>query len=459
MNAFLIDTLAAQGWLDEEKMSALRQAVEADSGLSVVDFLRENGWLGEEHLAWLQSQAEPSAEQAGGNDESVIGVVQEGNDGADDARAKGLLPPEVEAGVVLGEDGALRGLNDYLKLGRFYGASDVHVGVYSPPVMRRFGTLVPMWPNAPMLTPAQTERLLLAILTENQKKQLKSRGDVDFCYFSSEQGRFRASVVTQRLGIDGVFRVIDSRVKTMEELGLPEHLKGLTQYNNGLVLITGPGGCGKSTTMAAFIEEVNSTRHDHIITIEDPIEFVFASKHCHITQREVHSHTESFSRALRAALREDPDIIMVGEMRDLETVSLAIRAAETGHLVFATLHTRNAARTLDRVLDVFPVEQQPQIRTMVAGSLRGVVSQQLIPRLDGRGQAMALEILINTRAVEPLIRDAKTFMLPGVMQTGKKVGCRVMDDSLLELVRKGIIAPKEAFERAENKVMFREFLQ
>jgi twitching motility protein PilT len=325
--------------------------------------------------------------------------------------------------------------------------------------MRRCGALQSLWPNAPVLVAAQTERLLLEILNDAQKKQLQERGDVDFCYVAQGLGRFRCSIIRQRLGIDGVFRIINSQVRTMDQLGLPERLKGLTQYHNGLVLITGPGGCGKSTTMAAFIDEVNCSRHDHIITVEDPIEYVFQPKSCHITQREIHSHTESFARALRAALREDPDVIMVGEMRDLETVSLAIRASETGHLVFATLHTRNAARTLDRILDVFPIEQQPQIRTMVAGSLRGVVSQQLIPRVDGKGMALALEVLINTRAVESLIRDNKTFQLPSAMQTGKKVGCRPMDDSLLELVNAGIISGQDAYERAEHKNLFKGFLK
>jgi twitching motility protein PilT len=245
----------------------------------------------------------------------------------------------------------------------------------------------------------------------------------------------------------------------MEQLGLPPSLKTLTQYHNGLVLITGAVGSGKSTTLAAMVDEVNRHRKDHIITLEDPIEYVFQPAGCQITQREVHAHTESFATALRASLREDPDVIMVGEMRDLETIQLAITASETGHLVLATLHTSNASRTLDRILDAFPVEQQGQIRTMVSESLRGIVSQQLIPRLDGTGRVIALEIMVNTPAVANLIRESKTFMLPGIIQTGKKLGMKLMDDSLIDLVEAGLISPHEAYDRAEQKKLIEPYLK
>jgi twitching motility protein PilT len=242
----------------------------------------------------------------------------------------------------------------------------------------------------------------------------------------------------------------------MDELGLPESLKLLTQYHNGLVLVTGSVGSGKSTTLAALVEEVNRTRHDHIITLEDPIEYVFESKGCHITQREVHTHTHSFGAALRGSLREDPDVIMVGEMRDLETIQLAITASETGHLVMGTLHTGSAARTLDRVLDVFPIDQREQIRVMVSESLRGIISQQLVPRMDGRGRALAIEILVNTPAVANTIREAKTFMLPGIIQTGKKLGMKLMDDSLIELYDSQVISQEEAYARSEQKALMRQ---
>lgn len=295
----------------------------------------------------------------------------------------------------------------------------------------------------------------MGFLTPPQKQLLTDRGDVDFAY-QNDFGRYRASVVRHRLGIDIVFRIIKSKVQTMDELGLPQSLKLLTQYHNGLVLVTGSVGSGKSTTLAALVEEINNARHDHIITLEDPIEYIISSKGCHVTQREVHTHTHSFGAALRGALREDPDIIMVGEMRDLETIQLAITASETGHLVLGTLHTGNASRTLDRVLDVFPAEQREQIRIMVSESLRGVISQQLIPRKDGRGRALALEILTNTPAVGAVIRDAKTFMLPGIIQTGRKNGMKLMDDSLMELYDGGLISQEEAYSRAEQKTLMRQ---
>ncbi len=244
----------------------------------------------------------------------------------------------------------------------------------------------------------------------------------------------------------------------MDELGLPESLKKLTEYHNGLVLVTGPVGSGKSTTLAAMVEEINRNRHDHIITLEDPIEYIIKAKGCHVTQREVHMHTRSFAAALRGALREDPDIIMVGEMRDLETISLAISASETGHLVLGTLHTGSAARTLDRVLDVFPVDQRDQIRVMVSESLRGIVSQQLVPRADGKGRALALEVLTNSPAVGSVIREAKTFMLPGIIQTGRKQGMMLMDESLGRLAAQGIIAPEEALARSDQKQMMKTML-
>ncbi len=357
--------------------------------------------------------------------------------------------PVIETGSVQ-EIHTLDHVDQYLMIGKESDASDIHLSVNSKPIWRRFGLLEPIWNQAPMLTPADTERLAMGFLNDQQKHQLAERGDVDFAY-SNQLGRFRTSVVRQRTGYDLVFRIISSRVRSMDELGLPAQLKLLTQYQNGLVLVTGSVGSGKSTTLAALIDEINNDRHDHIITLEDPIEYVIPSKGCHVTQREVHTHTKSFGNALRGALREDPDVIMVGEMRDLETISLAITASETGHLVLGTLHTSNAARTLDRVLDVFPTDQRDQIRIMVSESLRGVISQQLIPRADGQGRALAIEILMNTPAVGNVIRESKTFMLPGIIQTGRKLGMKLMDDSLQELFEAGIISAEEAVYRAEQK--------
>jgi twitching motility protein PilT len=349
-------------------------------------------------------------------------------------------------------------VDHYLRVGQESGASDIHLGVNALPIWRRFGGLEPIWLRADRLTAADTERLAMGFLDEQQKRILLERGDVDFAY-ATDFGRFRASVVRHRLGFDIVFRIISTNLRTMDELGLPQSLKLLTQYHNGLVLVTGSVGSGKSTTLAALVSEINRNRHEHIITLEDPIEYVINSHNCHVTQREVHTHTRSFGAALRGALREDPDVIMVGEMRDLETIQLAITASETGHLVLGTLHTGNASRTLDRVLDVFPVDQREQIRIMVSESLRGIISQQLVPRLDGRGRVLALEILTNTPAVANVIREAKTFMLPGIIQTGKKLGMKLMDDSLMELYDAGLISQEEAYARAEQKSLMRQHFQ
>ena len=353
------------------------------------------------------------------------------------------------------ESHPLRHVDDYLQIAQEAGASDVHLGVAAPPVWRVHGVLQPMWPDAPILTGEQTAALAEAFMPEVYKQELKTRGDSDFGY-ENEVARYRVSVVRQRLGVEIVFRVINRYVRTIDELGLPQQLKLLTRYQNGLILATGSVGTGKSTTLAAMIEHINTERRDHIITLEDPIEYVITSKNCHVSQREVFTHTESFATALRAALREDPDVIMVGEMRDLETISLAITAAETGHLVLATLHTANASRTLDRLLDVFPSDQQEHVRVMVAESLRGIVSHQLIPNVDGTGRVLALEILTNTPAVGNVIRENKTFMLPGIIQTGKKQGMRLMDDALIDLYDRGLISPEEAYERAEQKHIVRE---
>jgi twitching motility protein PilT len=274
------------------------------------------------------------------------------------------------------------------RLGRDYDCSDIHLPTAFPPAWRRFGQLAPIWttttrslPRTPPASPAPSSAIRV--------DRLQDKGDVDFAY-SANNGRYRASVVKQRLGYDMVFRIINTQIRSIEDIGLPlDHILPLTRYQNGLVLVTGSVGSGKSTTLAALVDFINRDREDHILTLEDPIEYVFESKGCHVNQREVHTHTESFAKALRGALREDPDVIMVGEMRDLETIQLALTAAETGHLVLGTLHTGNAPRTLDRVLDVFPTDQRDQIRIMVSESLRGILSQQLVPKADGTGRVLA----------------------------------------------------------------------
>ena len=360
-------------------------------------------------------------------------------------------PPEAQAEVVH----TLEHVDQYLQIGQESDASDIHLGVNAQPIWRRFGSLESIWLQADKLSAADTERLAMGFLNDHQKEILRERGDVDFAY-ATGFGRFRASVVRHRLGLDIVFRIINSKLRSMDDLDLPDALKMLTQYHNGLILVTGSVGSGKSTTLAAMVDHINHNRHDHIITLEDPIEYIIPSRNCHVTQREVHTHTRSFGAALRGALREDPDVIMVGEMRDLETIQLAITASETGHLVLGTLHTGNASRTLDRVLDVFPTEQREQIRIMVSESLRGIVSQQLVPHKSGRGRVLALEVLTNTPAVGNVIREAKTFMLPGIIQTGRKQGMMLMDDSLVALYDNGLITQEETYARAEQKTLMRQ---
>ncbi|MDX2226653.1 MAG: type IV pilus twitching motility protein PilT [Verrucomicrobiae bacterium] len=448
-----IQLAAQQGWLTEDQVHDCLNCLEEDPSVDILQLLVDQGLFTSEHVDWLHHHV--PAESAPG---SAEGIPEEAEELP--AAQTPESPPEVASTEtpVAAREGQLENLTAYLSMAKDLGASDLHLGVASPPMIRLHGMLRPLWENAPLLEPDFTRRILLEVLTPEQRVKFDENHDIDFSYDIPGLGRFRSSVVQQRLGIDGVFRIINPKVRTMEELSLPPILKSLTKFHNGLVLVTGPSGSGKSTTLAALVEEVNKVRTDHIITLEDPIEYVFEPKGCHISQREVRTHTESFAAALRGALREDPDIIMVGEMRDLETISLAITAAETGHLVFGTLNTSSAARTLDRVLDAFPVEQQAQIRIMVSTSLRGIISQQLVPRKDGQGRVLAMEILINTTAVESLIREAKTYMLQGVMQTGKKVGSRLMDDSLMELLVDEKISAREAYDRADQKNLFKEYL-
>ena len=349
-------------------------------------------------------------------------------------------------------------VDEYLKIGQEYDCSDMHLATASPPLWRRYGQLQQIWSNAEKLTAADAKRLVEGFLAPKEMARLQERGDVDFAY-ATPFGRFRASVVSQRLGYDMAFRIINTSVRTMDELQLPKSLIPLTQYHNGLVLVTGAVGSGKSTTLAALVDAINVERNDHIITLEDPIEYVFESKGCHVNQREVHSHTDSFAAALRGALRQDPDVIMVGEMRDLETISLAITASETGHLVLGTLHTGSAPRTLDRVLDVFPTDQRDQIRIMVSESLRGIISQQLVPKKDGNGRALAIELLVNTPAVANCIREGKTFMLPGIMQTGRSVGMVNMDDALKNLYDRDVISAEDCLFRAIDQDQMRKDLK
>jgi twitching motility protein PilT len=338
------------------------------------------------------------------------------------------------------------------------GASDLHLSVGSPPVVRKDGRMQSLTEDAPALTPDAILALLLPILPEQNKREFYDRHDTDFAYELGGTARFRGNAFMDRKGPGGVFRVIPAKILTAEQLGLSQHILNLCHLTKGLVLVTGPTGSGKSTTLCAMVDYINRNRDDHIITIEDPIEFVHENKKCLINQREVRTHTGSFKDALRAALREDPDIILVGEMRDLETIAIAIETAETGHLVFGTLHTTTAASTVDRVIDQFPSDRQAQIRVMLSESLKGVIAQTLCRKIGGGRQA-ALEVLIATSAISNLIREGKTFQIPSMMQVGKAVGMVSLNEALLEMVTKKIVAPEEAYAKCVDKTGFESALK
>jgi twitching motility protein PilT len=332
-------------------------------------------------------------------------------------------------------------------------ASDLHLSSGMPPLLRKDGSMQKLDPNGAVLDNDAIAGLVQPIMPEKNRNEFRDRRDTDFAYEIPGLARFRANVFMDRKGCGAVFRVIPSNILTAETLGLSQYILNLCKLNKGLVLVTGPTGSGKSTTLCAMVDYMNRTRDDHIITIEDPIEFVHENKKCLINQREVHTHTDGFKPALRAALREDPDILLVGEMRDLETVAIAIETAETGHLVFGTLHTTTAASTVDRVIDQFPTDRQAQIRIMLSESLRGVISQTLCKKVGG-GRAAALEVLIITPAIANLIRDAKTFQIPSMMQVGKAQGMVTLNDALMDLVTKKVVAPDEAYAKAVDKTSF-----
>ena len=347
-------------------------------------------------------------------------------------------------------------LNHWLRMMVAVGASDLHCTSDTPPLIRRHGEMQPLFDRGPVST-EELRAILMEIIPPRNKAQFEETNDSDFAHSIEGVSRFRANYFMDRRGIGAVFRQIPFKILTPEQLGVPPKVLELCYLSKGLVLVTGPTGSGKSTTLAALLDVVNEKRHDHIITIEDPIEFVHPTKNCLVNQREVGVHTMSFKSALRAALREDPDVVLVGEMRDLETIAIAIETAETGHLVFGTLHTTSAPSTVDRIIDQFPADRQEQIRTMLSESIRGVVSQMLCKKKGG-GRVAAYEILIATPAVANLIREGKTFQLASVMQTGRTLGMQMMNDHLFELVRTDIVEPEEAFMKSNDKNQFKEML-
>jgi twitching motility protein PilT len=343
-------------------------------------------------------------------------------------------------------------IDAFFKLMNEQGASDLHLVAGQQPILRIQGDLERV--KYQVLDNDSLKTMLYEIAPETYVKTFEETGDVDFAYEIPGLARYRANFFMQKYGIGAVFREIPDTILTVEELGLPKVIKRLASLPRGLVLVTGPTGSGKSTTLAAIVHEANQTRREHILTIEDPIEFVHKSDKAVVNHREVGVHTDSFTAALRGALREDPDIILVGEMRDLETISLAIEASATGHLVFGTLHTSSASKTVDRIIEVFPVTQQQQIRNTLADGIRAVVAQTLFKRRDVKGRVAATEIMIGTPAVRNLIREAKTFQIPSMIQTGAKYGMQTMDDSIMELLKKKIITADDAYAKAEEKAKF-----
>ena len=367
------------------------------------------------------------------------------------------MPRQPAVAVAVAENGLSSVLEALLRTLAAQKGSDLHLRVGEPPIIRRDGELVRVSGAAP-LGADQLEQMLLASMPAMNREEFRDRNDTDFAIDIEGLARFRGNVLRDRCGAAAVFRLIPSTIITAEQLGLSAEEKALCSLSKGLVLVTGPTGSGKSTTLCGMIDLVNRTRTDHIITIEDPIEFVHASKKCIMTQRQVGVHTTSFKSALRAALREDPDVILVGELRDLETVAIAIETAETGHLVFGTLHTTTAPSTVDRLIDQFPSDRQAQVRTMLSESLKGVISQTLVKKKGG-GRAAAREVLLANTAVSNLIREGKTFQIPTVMQTSKKLGMVTMTDALIRLVEQDLVDPNDAWIKAVDKAGFQLALQ
>jgi twitching motility protein PilT len=350
-------------------------------------------------------------------------------------------------------------LPDLLKMLVEMDGSDLHITTNTPPQIRVHGHLQRVQQMAEM-QPAETKQLIYSVLTDAQKKRFEETLELDFSFGIKGLARFRCNVFNQRGSVGAVYRLIPEKIRTFGELGLPAVLASLAERPRGLVLITGPTGSGKSTTLAAMLDKINAERHDHILTIEDPIEYIHPHKNCLVNQREVHSDTSSFSNALRAALREDPDIVLIGEMRDLETVEAALKIAETGHLTFGTLHTNSAAQTINRIIDIFPANQQAQIRTQLSLVLEGIVCQALLPKADGKGRCCSLEILVPTPAIRNLIRDDKIHQIYGAMQTGQeKLGMQTANQSLASLYQKRLISLETAISASSNRDELQDMIQ
>jgi len=342
---------------------------------------------------------------------------------------------------------------DILKAGVEKGASDIHLVIGSRPMARIDGELI-AFEAFPVISADESRRLIYTLLSDDQKARFEQDWELDFSIVIAQSARFRANILQQKNGLEAVIRIIASTIPSPDEILLPHAVTQLTDLTRGLVLVTGTTGSGKSTTLACLIDRINEKRRGHILTIEDPIEFVFENKNCVIRQREVGQQTKSFSAALKHALRQDPDVVMIGELRDLETISAALTVAETGHLVFATLHTTDAAQTIDRIVDVFPAYQQQQVRIQLSNVLKGVVAQTLVPRRSGKGRVAAREIMIVTPAISNLIREGKTHQIYGAIDTGLRAGMISLDRALMDLAKQGVISKEEALAKANRPELF-----
>ncbi|MEO8376060.1 MAG: PilT/PilU family type 4a pilus ATPase [Candidatus Sumerlaeota bacterium] len=466
----LLDLAISSRLLTRKQADVIREEMHMFKGERVVNLLLRHHYLTEDQLLDLRNQI-PTAV----SEEIAPPTVEQRRAAAAAAAAQPVFEPIVTPEVTLPSRGPIprelteqekelaaqaqapitshpKTLVGFLRLARHWGCSDLHFSVGRPPFVRLNGQIRYM--ETDVLTAEKSEELNFSGLLAEQRQSALEHQQLDFALEIPGVGRHRCNIFKQRLGWDGSYRIVRSGIPTLEELGLPSTLHRFTEFQQGLVMVTGPSNSGKTTTCAAMLGIVNDSRKDHIITVEEPVEYVLTPKNCQITQREVGRHTNSFAAALRAALREDPDIILVGELRDLETTSIAISAAETGHLVFGTLHTGSAIRTVARIVDVYPVNQQQQVSVMVAESLRGVITQQLVPRMDGNGLIMALEVLVNTTGVSMQIKEAKSHLIPSLMQAGKRQGMMMMEDSLLTLYKSNMISGREAYRRANNKQPF-----